>query len=309
MNTSLRKLNSFYEIRRRGYTWNKFKVMKIVSWNVAGLRGSFKKGAMDWVEGCGADIVCIQETKCTEEEANKIMPDWVQAKYPHRYWHSCTGKYASEGFQRKGLSGTSIWSKREGKQLPKQPFDKEGRITAVDFGSFNLVTVYTPNSQNPESERFRYRVRVWDVAFRAYITYLNKHKETIVCGDFNVAPGDNDVYKPTEFKNMVAGFMDEERSNFGKLLAEAKLADAFRLKNKDEEEAYTFWDQKFPYLRRKNRGWRIDFFLTPTKPQMIVKGCTHHPDIEGSDHCPIELEFRLLRKTSYNLWLLPPVKE
>jgi exodeoxyribonuclease-3 len=264
--------------------------MKIVCWNVAGIRGSFKKGAMDWLSGGTYDIVCIQETKATEEEADKVSPRWVKENYPHRYWNSCTGEFQHEGFQKKGLSGTCIWSKQPGKQLAHPGFDKEGRTTTVEFSEFIIVTVYTPNSQTPESNRFRYRVRTWDDNFREYIQQLNALKPTIVCGDFNVAHGDGDVYKPVEYKNMVAGFMNEERDNFSKLLDDAKLVDTFRRFHPDDEGAYTFWDQKLPYLRRTNRGWRIDYFLTPTCLRNKVTACDQHPTIRGSDHCPITLE-------------------
>ena len=245
---------------------------------------------MDWLSGGTYDIVCIQETKATQEEADKVSPRWVKEKYPYRYWNSCTGEFQHEGFQKKGLSGTCIWCKQPGEQLAHPGFDKEGRTTTVEFGEFIIVTVYTPNSQTPESDRFRYRVRTWDDNFREYIQQLNKQKPTIVCGDFNVAHGDGDVYKPVEYKNMVAGFMNEERDNFSKLLDEAKLVDTFRLFHPDDKGAYTFWDQKLPYLRRTNRGWRIDYFLTPTCLQNKVTMCDQHPTIRGSDHCPITLE-------------------
>ena len=245
---------------------------------------------MDWLSGGTYDIVCIQETKATQEEADKVSPRWVKEKYPYRYWNSCTGEFQHEGFQKKGLSGTCIWSKQPGEQLAHPGFDKEGRTTTVEFSEFIIVTVYTPNSQTPESDRFRYRVRTWDDNFREYVQQLNARKPTIVCGDFNVAHGDGDVYKPVEYKNMVAGFMNEERDNFSKLLDDAKLVDTFRRFHPDDEGAYTFWDQKLPYLRRTNRGWRIDYFLTPIGLQSKIAACDQHPTITGSDHCPITLE-------------------
>lgn len=275
--------------------------MKIVCWNVAGLRGSFKKGATDWLQAGQYDYICFQETKCTEEEAEKVMPGWVRDKFPYRYWRSCTGEYQNEGFQKKGLSGTAIWSKQPGLLLESTDFDKEGRITAVEFGKFILVTVYTPNSQNPESDRFRYRVREWDVNMRQYIKNLQLDKPVILCGDFNVARFDKDVYKPDEFKNMVAGFMNEERNNIEKLMEETHLEDAFHKKHPTAEKAFTFWDQKLPYLRRTNRGWRIDYFLTPKKLPFIVRNCNHLQDVKGSDHCPIELHAEFITKKPYKL--------
>lgn len=283
--------------------------MKIVCWNVAGLRGSFKKGATDWLQAGQYDYVCLQETKCTEEEAEKVMPNWVRSKYPFRYWRSCTGEYQHEGFQKKGLSGTAIWSKQPGIQLPSTDFDKEGRITAVEFGKFILVTVYTPNSQSPESDRFRYRVREWDVNFRKYIQTIQQEKTVIVCGDFNVARFDKDVYKPDEFKNVVAGCMNEERQNIEKLLQETQLEDAFHKKHPDAEKAFTFWDQKLPYLRRTNRGWRIDYFLTPQALPFSIRACNHLPQILGSDHCPIELHGEFIQKKPYKLKIVDSLKD
>lgn len=267
--------------------------MKIVCWNVAGLRGSFKKGAMDWISGGTYDVICLQETKATEAEASKVAPRWVNDIYPHRYWNSCTGEFQHQGFQKKGLSGTCIWSKQPGQQLQHPGFDKEGRTTTVEFGEFILVSVYTPNSQAPESDRFRYRVREWDSNFREYIKQLNTRKPTIVCGDFNVAHSDADVYKPIEYKNMVAGFMNEERDNLSRLLDDVSLVDTFRHFHPDDKGAYTFWDQTLPYLRRTNRGWRIDYFLTPGCLLKRVSSCEHHPNVLGSDHCPITLEVNL----------------
>lgn len=276
----------------------KIASIKIACWNVAGLRGSIKKGAVDWIESSDYDIVCLQETKCTRAEADKVAPEWVFTKYPHRFWNSCTGEYQHLGFQKKGLSGTAIWSKWSGVQLESAEFDKEGRITAVDFGDFIVVTVYTTNSQSPESDRFRYRVREWDVAFREYVAKLSSVKATVVCGDFNVAHQDRDVYKPDEFKNMVAGFMNEERENFTKLL-DLGFIDGFRHFKPDDDKQFTFWDQKLPYLRRTNRGWRIDYFLVPQSLVHTMTECDIHPDIQGSDHCPITLTLALEHSTSH----------
>ena len=264
--------------------------MKIVSWNVAGLRGSFKKSALNWLQGSEFDIICLQETKCSEEEANKVMPKWISETYKYRYWNSCTGEYQHLGFQRKGLSGTSIWSKQPGIQLETPEFDKEGRTTAVEFSDFIIVNVYTPNSQNPKSQRFTYRVQEWDIEFLNYIQSLNDLKPTIICGDFNVAFEDKDVYNPVGFKNKVAGFIDEERENFGNILCNG-YKDAFRMFYPDAEEKYTFWTQMQPQLRKTNRGWRIDYFLIPANT-ILEKNITDSnilPHIMGSDHSPITL--------------------
>lgn len=275
--------------------------MKIASWNVAGLRGSFKKSALNWLEGGAYDIVCLQETKCTEAEATKVMPQWISETYPHRYWNSCTGEFKHLGFQRKGLSGTSVWSKQPGVQLAVPEFDKEGRTTAVEYGEFILVTVYTPNSQSPQSERFTYRIHEWDVAFLEYIEELNDRKPTVICGDFNVAFQDKDVYNPVGFRNKVAGFIDEERDRFDDILCSG-YKDAFRMFRPDAVNQYTFWTQIQPQLRKTNRGWRIDYFLVPTLLQGQTKDCNILPDIMGSDHCPITLtlEFSQNITTSNN---------
>jgi exodeoxyribonuclease-3 len=284
--------------------------MKIVSWNVAGLRGSFKKSALNWLEGSEYDIICLQETKCSEEEANKVMPKWISEIYKYRYWNSCTGEYQHLGFQRKGLSGTSIWSKQSGIKLETPEFDKEGRTTAVEFSDFIIVTVYTPNSQNPKSQRFTYRVQDWDVEFLNYIQSLNNLKPTIICGDFNVAIEEKDVYNPVGFKNKVAGFIDEERDNFKNILCSG-YKDAFRMFYPDDKEKYTFWTQMQPQLRKTNRGWRIDYFLVPTKLANHIIDCNILPNIMGSDHCPITLLSNLentkkqeIKKKKYKLKLV-----
>lgn len=284
--------------------------MKIVSWNVAGLRGSFKKSALNWLEGSEYDIICLQETKSSEEEANKVMPKWISETYQYRYWNSCTGEYQHLGFQRKGLSGTSIWCKQPGVQLETPEFDKEGRTTAVEFNDFIIVTVYTPNSQNPKSQRFTYRVQNWDVEFLSYIQSLNNLKPTIICGDFNVAIEEKDVYNPVGFKNKVAGFIDEERDNFKNILCSG-YKDAFRMFYPDDKEKYTFWTQTQPQLRKTNRGWRIDYFLVPTKFTNHIIDCNILPNIMGSDHCPITLICNLentkkeeIKKKKYKLKLV-----
>lgn len=269
--------------------------MKIACWNVAGIRGCFKKGALDWLQAGMFDIICFQETKATREEAEKVLSNWITEKYQYRYWNSCTGEFQSMGFQRKGFSGTSIWSKQPGTQLEVPEFDKEGRTTAVEFSKFIIVTVYTPNGQTPKSSRFTYRVNEWDNDFRNYILELNKVKPTIICGDFNVAHDDKDVYNPDEFRNKVACFTDIERSNLDELLANNYI-DAFRIFHPNEENQFTYWTQTFPYLRKTNRGWRIDYFFIPTNLYNDITDCSILPDIKGSDHCPITLSFDIKQK-------------
>lgn len=264
--------------------------MRILSWNVAGIRASLRKGALDFLKDYGADVVCIQETKAEEREVK--LPGWIEEMYPKRFWKSTDGST-----QRKGLSGTCIWVKAGCglvREIEAPAFDREGRITAVEFATFILVTVYTPNSQNPISERHQYRVEAWDPMFRAWVSGLQARKPTVVCGDFNVALEDTDVYKPDQFRNEVAGFMDTERTNLRLLLSKGWV-DAFRLLHPDAKGAYTFWDQKIPPLRNYNKGWRIDYFLVPFRFRNRIKLCKIENEIGGSDHCPVALEYDPMR--------------
>ena len=258
--------------------------MRVLCWNVAGIRACLKRGSLDFLGEGEWDIVCFQETKA--EEAQVTVPPELAAAYPHRFWRSSQGVK-----QRKGLSGTSIWTKKKPlREIAPPEFDVEGRTTALEFRSWILVTVYTPNSQGPGSERHGYRVGEWDHAFREYVEALNTHKPTVICGDFNVAYRDIDVEKPVEYRNTCAGFLDDERLNFHSLL-EGGWVDSFREMHPDAKEAYTFWDQKIPAKRRLNRGWRIDYFLVPHCLKKGVSGAEILPFILGSDHCPVSLEF------------------
>jgi exodeoxyribonuclease-3 len=266
-------------------------MVKILCWNVAGIRACIKKGALDFLEDGEYDIICFQETKAEEHQVN--VPNKLAEHYPYRYWRSTQGIT-----QRKGLSGTAIWSKLKPiKDIDPPAIDAEGRVTTLEFPNWNLVTVYTPNSQGPTSERHIYRVGVWDEHFRDYVKNLEENKPTIICGDFNVGKEDIDVYKPDEWRNKCAGFLDDERENFNLLLDEGWI-DTFRLFNLNKPNCYTYWDQKLPYLRKTNRGWRIDYFLVPSKLETKIVNSKIHPEIMGSDHCPISLE---IRKRKFNV--------
>ena len=243
-----------------------------------------KKGSLDWLAKGEYDVVCFQETKA--EESQVQIPEALQAMYPFRYWQSTDGTT-----QRKGLSGTAIWSKFEGTKLKPPDIDAEGRVTAIEFKELILVTVYTPNSQGPTSERHLYRVGVWDDHFLEYIQTLNETKPTVVCGDLNVANEDIDVYAPEDWRNTCAGFLDAERDNFKRIL-DSGWFDSYREQHPGEERRYTFWDQKLPYLRKCNRGWRIDYFLVPEVFRKKVHDAAIHPTVMGSDHCPTSLEIR-----------------
>ena len=272
--------------------------MRIGCWNVAGIRACLKKGAFDWLRGENAnyDVFCMQETKAEPHQVEPLLDEELKKMFPYRYWRSCTG----EGGQRKGLNGTAIWSKVEPiREIDPPEEDREGRVTAVEFPDFILVTVYTPNSQSLASDRLLYRVNVWDKLFREYVAGLMKDgargvpsvKRVIVCGDFNVARNDIDVYWPDQVRNMSPGFLNAERNGLEQLIGTG-MTDAYRCMHPDVEGAYTFWDQKLPYLRKSNRGWRIDYFFVSDELAGRIKACRHHKEILGSDHCPLTLDVR-----------------
>lgn len=272
--------------------------MRILSWNVAGLRARLRKDELEYLRTEEPDVIALQETKATAEQA--VLPDWIKERYAHRFWRNTDGST-----QRKGLSGTAIWV-RPGVglvgEMEPPDWDREGRITVVEFATSIVVCVYTPNSQNPISERHRYRIETWDPLFRAYLQDLGRGgKSVIVCGDFNVALEDRDVYAPDKFRNESAGFLDAERSNF-QMLLDKGWVDAFRFREAAGDETpaapYTYWDQKIPALRKHNKGWRIDYFLVPREMQGRIRACTLRQATAGSDHCPILLDFdtrRVLR--------------
>ncbi len=262
--------------------------MKILCWNVAGIRAVIRKGGLKFLEAGNYDFVCFQETKAEEHQVH--LPEALIEQYPWRAWRSTQGTT-----QRKGLSGTSIWSKHKPiANLDPPAIDEEGRVTALEFTDYILVTVYTPNSQAPNSERCLFRTGIWDQHFREYIQNLNSIKPTIVCGDFNVAHHDIDLHDPERNRNRSAGFLDEERHQFQAHL-DCGFIDAFRSLSTAPKK-YTFWDQKLPYLRRTNRGWRIDYFLVPTGMRDHIIACDMLTLQMGSDHCPIILEIAELKK-------------
>ena len=264
--------------------------MNIISWNVAGIRARLRDKYMVFLERGDYDIVCLQETKAEERQVK--LPQTLMDMYPHRQWNATKGTT-----QRKGLSGTAIWSKQPVERwMPTPAFDEEGRITTAEFDKFILVTVYTPNSQSIESERHEYRVCVWDSLFREYISELETIKPVVLCGDLNVAHEDIDVYHPDKVRNKVPGCLDDERNNLQDLL-DAGFKDAFRLFHKEPGQ-YTYWDQKIPALRTSNRGWRIDYFLVSDAIAEThnVRSCEIMAQIFGSDHCPVTLELEELNR-------------
>ncbi len=251
--------------------------MKLISWNVNGLRACVGKGFVDIFRSMDADVFCLQETKLQEGQIDLDLPDY------HCYWN-----YA----EKKGYSGTAMFLKREplavtyGIGVDKH--DREGRVITAELEDCFVVTVYTPNSQN-ELARLDYRME-WEDAFREYLVGLDRHKPVVVCGDLNVAHTEIDLKNP-KTNRMNAGFTDEERAKFGALL-ESGFTDTFRLLYPDAEGVYSWWSYRF-HAREKNAGWRIDYFLVSDRLRDAVKQATIHADIFGSDHCPVGLELEM----------------
>lgn len=247
--------------------------MKLISWNVNGLRACLQKGFMDFFNEIDADIFCLQETKLQEGQHD------LELKGYHQYWN-----YA----EKKGYSGTALFTKEEPLQVSYginvEKHDKEGRVITAEFKDFYVVTVYTPNSQR-ELARLSYRME-WEADFLKYIKELEKNKPVIFCGDLNVAHKEIDLKNPkTNHKN--AGFTDEERECFSKVL-ESGYVDSFRHFYPDLEGAYSWWSYMFQ-ARAKNAGWRIDYFVVSEKLKARLANAKIHSEIMGSDHCPVEL--------------------
>ncbi len=258
--------------------------MKIISWNIAGLRGSLKKNSLNFLIEEDYDIICFQETKTLEKEVK--IPDYIKKKFPYMYWGENKGIT-----QRKGLSGTAIWSKKKAINHFSSPdFDTEGRCTTIEFKKVIIITVYTPNSQDSDSERCTFRTKFWDEKFKEYIIKLNKIKPTIICGDFNVAHKEIDVYNSSKFKNECAGFLDIERNNFNNLI-KLGFIDIFREIYPNSKE-FTYWDQIRPHMRINNKGWRIDYFLIMKNLKQSIQDCVILKDKLGSDHAPILLTLK-----------------
>ncbi|MBE5957340.1 MAG: exodeoxyribonuclease III [Lachnospiraceae bacterium] len=248
--------------------------LKMISWNVNGIRACVTKGFMDYFDKVDADIFCIQESKMQEGQL-----EWDRPKY-YDYWN-----YA----EKKGYSGTAIFSKKKPLSVSYgigiEEHDHEGRVITLEFEEYYMVTVYTPNSQN-ELKRLDYRM-TWEDAFREYLLELNKKKPVVVCGDMNVAHKEIDLKNPkTNRKN--AGFTDEEREKMTTLL-DSGFIDTFRYFYPDKEGIYSWWSYRFK-AREKNSGWRIDYFLVSDSLKDKIKSADIHTDIMGSDHCPVELQ-------------------
>lgn len=251
--------------------------MKLISWNVNGIRACITKGFLDYFKEMDADIFCLQETKCQAGQVDLDLPGY------HQYWN-----YA----EKKGYSGTAIFSKQEalsvtyGIGIPEH--DTEGRVITLEFQDFYMVTVYTPNAQS-ELARLAYRMS-WEEVFRGYLKSLEATKPVIVCGDLNVAHQEIDLKNPKTNRGN-AGFSDEERAEFSNLLA-AGFIDTFRYFYPDREGAYSWWSYRFK-AREKNAGWRIDYFLVSEILRDKLVDSQIHTEILGSDHCPVVLEIKL----------------
>ena len=250
--------------------------MKLISWNVNGLRACMKKGFEDFFREADADIFCVQETKLQEGQI-----DFCPEGY-HCYWN-----YA----ERKGYSGTAVFTKKEPLEVVYgigiDEHDHEGRVITLEYENFYFVTVYTPNSQS-ELARLSYRMQ-WEDAFRDYLKELDAHKPVIVKGDMNVAHQEIDLKNPkTNRKN--AGFTDEERAKFQELL-DAGFTDTYRALYPDKIE-YSWWSYRFK-AREKNAGWRIDYFLISSSVRDRLEDAKIRTEIMGSDHCPVELDMNI----------------
>lgn len=251
--------------------------MKLISWNVNGLRACLNKGFLDFFREIDADIFCIQETKLQEGQVQLELPGYEQ------YWN-----YA----EKKGYSGTAVFTKPKPLNvrfgLGKEEHDREGRVITLEYDSFFLTNVYTPNAQRGLA-RLDYRL-VWDDAFRSFVQELKQVKPVIICGDLNVAHQEIDLKNP-ESNRKNAGFTDEERGKFSELL-EAGFIDTFRHFYPDKRDAYTWWAY-FAKARERNIGWRIDYFLTSQDLEENLVDALIHDQVLGSNHCPVELQVRL----------------
>ena len=249
--------------------------MKIISWNVNGIRAVIKKGFYDFIKEHNPDILCLQETKANKEQVDLNLPD-----YKYKYWNSAV---------KKGYSGTTIFSKIKPQfiqnDLSIKKHDMEGRVITAEFKDYYLVTVYTPNSKR-ELLRLDYRKKEWDVDFLKFLKKLEKTKPVIFCGDLNVAHKEIDLKNPkTNYRN--AGFTDEEREGFDNYI-NAGFIDTFREFEKGAEH-YTWWSYMFQ-ARSKNIGWRIDYFCISKTLNPIVRNSYILKDVMGSDHAPIAIE-------------------
>jgi len=256
--------------------------MKLLSWNVNGIRACLGKGFLESMKDENPDIICLQETKAQDHQVELELEGYEQ------YWNSA---------EKKGYSGTLILSKIKPLSISyginKEEHDKEGRVITAEYDDFFLINVYTPNSQR-ELTRLEYR-QEWDKEFLSYAKELEKKKPVIICGDLNVAHKEIDLKNPqtnktTKTKPGNAGFTDQEREGFQTYL-DRGFIDTFRFFYPEKEQAYSWWSYMFK-AREKNTGWRIDYFLASKELSSKLKDAKILPDIMGSDHCPVTLELK-----------------
>ena len=251
--------------------------MKLISWNVNGIRACIGKGFMDFFREADADIFCIQETKCQEGQIELELPGYEQ------YWNSA---------EKKGYSGTAMFTKKKPLQVTYgigvEEFDHEGRVITAEFERCYVITVYVPNSQDG-LKRLDWRMR-WEDAFLQYIKKLEEKKPVIYCGDLNVAHQEIDIKNPKTNRHN-AGFTDEEREKMTKVLS-CGFTDSFRHFYPDAEGVYSWWSYRF-HAREKNAGWRIDYFICSDSLTEAMTDSKILTEIYGSDHCPVELDIDL----------------
>ena len=247
--------------------------MKLISWNVNGLRAAMGKGFMDTFAQLDADAFCLNETKLRPGQIELDLPGY------HQYWNSA---------EKKGYSGVAVFTRQEPLSvrygIGVDEFDHEGRVLTLEMPQFYLVSCYTPNSQDG-LKRLEYRMR-WEDAFLSYLKSLEREKPVVLCGDLNVAHQEIDIKNPKS-NRMNAGFTDQEREKMTRLL-NAGFVDTFRALHPDETGAYSWWSYRF-HARENNAGWRIDYFIVSESLREHVREAAIHPEIFGSDHCPVEL--------------------
>ncbi len=250
--------------------------MKLISWNVNGLRACVGKGFLDYFKSADADVFCLQETKLQAGQIDLDLPEY------HQYWN-----YA----EKKGYSGTAVFTKREPLSVQYgigiEELDHEGRLITLEFPEYYVVTCYTPNAQNG-LKRIDHRM-AWEDAFRAYLTRLDEKKPVLICGDLNVAHNEIDLKNPGPNRGS-AGFSDQEREKFSALL-DAGFTDSFRFLYPDATGMYSWWSYRFN-ARKNNAGWRIDYWLVSDRLRDYIEKAEIEQDIYGSDHCPVKLVLR-----------------
>ena len=250
--------------------------MKLISWNVNGIRAVLGKDFMESFRALDADIFCLQETKCQIGQVALDLPGY------HQYWNAA---------EKKGYSGTALFTRKEPLQvrygIGVDEFDHEGRVISADMGDFWMVTVYTPNSQDG-LKRLDWRM-AWEDAFLAYLKELEREKPVVFCGDLNVAHEEIDLKNPAS-NRMNAGFTQQERDKMTRLLASGFI-DTFRYFYPDRANIYSWWSYRF-HARDNNAGWRIDYFIVSEKLRDRMIDAKIHPQVMGSDHCPVELDIQ-----------------